>query len=373
MRHRGVTPAGGVDASDLRSVVDAKGPFATVLLDTDPAVPNARYHLEQKWSNVRRELTAAGAPEATLAGLEEQVSDAHLSGHAFYAVADGERVRLVAHWPDRPAYELTRWAPLPTFTPLLERRQVEIRHVVVLVDREGADLVTVTPATTSNETIEGESGPVIHRSAPGGWSQMRYQHRAEVAWARTAREIAGALTDEFDAAHAELVVIAGDVREVQLVTDDLPKRVRDRLHVVTGGRAPGTDEDAMQHEITRLVLTAAAEASVALLRKLREEAGQGDRAVVGAEATFDALRKAQVDVLLVHDDQVDHRSAWFGLTPLLVGLIPDEASVDRSEVQLGRLVDVAVRAAIDADAGIRVIPSVSAVADGIAAILRWSD
>jgi Bacterial archaeo-eukaryotic release factor family 2 len=373
MRERGVTPAGGVDASDLRPAVDATGPFVTLLLDTDPTVENAGVIFERRWKTTRRDLADAGTHEAALAHIDERAPGAHLRGHAFYAVANDERLWVVGHWAQRPSSELMRWAPLPTLTPLIAERQTEIPHIVALVDREGGDLFSATPEATESESIEGQEGPVVHRSKPGGWSQMRYQHRAEDAWARTAKQIAEALVEQFDAIHGELVVMAGDVREVQLVTDDLPDRVRERVHVVSGGRAPGVDKAAMADAVARLVRTAAADHSVALLRKLRDEVGEHDRAVVGPHDTFDALSRAQVEVLLVHDDPSDDRIAWFGPNPLPVGLMPDAARIDSSDVHEGRLVDVAMRSALAGDARIRVIPSVGAVAGGIAGILRWTD
>jgi len=109
-----------------------------------------------------------------------------------------------------------------------------------------------------------------------------------------------------------------------------------------------------------------------------EELGQHDRAVVGTRETFSALQKAQVEVLLVHDDPADERTAWFGDTPTAVGatggdLEPADLGVDPGAECVGRLVDVAIWAAIGTGADVRAVPSVHALPDGLGAILRWSD
>jgi len=231
-------------------------------------------------------------------------------------------------------------ASLPSLGPLIEHRQREVPHVVALVDRQGADIVAVERGGEARDNeVDGVHGPVIRKSAPGGWSQRRYQDRADESWAKTARAISDAVVATADQIDAQLVVLAGDVRELQLVRDALPERLRELTHVVHGGRAAGTDEDARRHEIERLVHTAVADATVALVRKLREELGQHDRAAVGTRDTFSALQKAEVEVLLVHDDPDDERTAWFGDAPTAIGaggmdLDPADLEHDDDEYEL---------------------------------------
>jgi peptide subunit release factor 1 (eRF1) len=305
--------------------------------------------------------------------LDGVVADSHRRGSTLFAVTDPDRLWLAESWPDPPEYEVARVAMLPALTPLLAHRQHEVPYVVALVDRAGADLVVVERERPREESIERDLGPVARKSAPGGWSQRRFQQRAEEAWAKTAHEIADALVADVERVGAELVVMAGDVREVQLVIDALPERIRELVHVVAGGRAAGTDDAALEAEVRRLTRTAMAQASVALLRKLKEELGQGDRGVVGVEATFAALRKAQVQVLFVHDDPADERLAWFGPSPMAIGTTPETTRLDDEPVEQARLVDIAVRSAIGSSADLRVVPHVGSIHEGIGAILRWSD
>jgi len=371
MERRGQTPPGGITAVDLRPLLEARGPFATVMLETNRTTENAGIHWEQRWRAVRRDLLDAGATEQLVSHLDQQIPDAHRHGDVFYAIANEERAWIATHFAERAEGELVRVASLPVLAPFLAQRQLAIPHIVALVDREGADVATMVAGDDRHDTITGATGPAIRRTAPGGWSQKRYQHRAEVEWSRTAREIANELAATADRTHAEVIVMAGDVREVQLVLDDLPEPIRARTHLVAGGRAAGTDEAARGSEVARFVSTAAAEQSVDLLRKLREEIGQQDRAAVGADSTLDALNRSQVEVLLVHDDPDDDRIAWFGSE-----LVPIAAQGERNLIadpQEGRLIDVAIRAAIGSGADIRVVPKTAAMADGLAAILRWAD
>jgi hypothetical protein len=55
--------------------------------------------------------------------------------------------------------------------------------------------------------------------------------------------------------------------------------------------------------------------TTALLEKLAEEQGQDDRGAEGVKATTATLAMAQVQVLLIHHDPADARTAWFGSDP----------------------------------------------------------
>ncbi|HLM19846.1 MAG TPA: Vms1/Ankzf1 family peptidyl-tRNA hydrolase [Acidimicrobiia bacterium] len=379
MQHRGVTPTGGVNVDNLRELGSADTSSVTVLLSTDPAEANPGPRWEQRWKTARRELEGRGADAGALEQLDDAAIDAYRRGDVFYAVADPTRLWLSETWTGEVRAEILRVSALPSLAPLLAHRQREVPHVVALVDRQGADVVAVErEGEVHDGQVAGEGGAVIRKSGPGGWSQRRYQDRAEESWARTAESIAETLTSTVDRIDAQLIVLAGDVREVQLVRQALPDRLGERVHVIDGGRAAGTDEAARDHEIKRLLETAVADATVGMLRKLREELAQHDRGVVGTAPTLDALRKAQVDVLLVHDDLDDGRTAWFGVAPTTIGVTEDEArdiEPDDAgrEPREGRLADVAIRAAIGTGADVRIVPSVHALPDGLGAILRWSD
>ena len=365
-------PVGGVAVDDLRPLLfDAVAPVVTVLLATDPDDANPGPRWDQRWKTVRRELDGLGAGGA-LTALDEAVVDAYRRGHAFYAVADAGRLWVSESWPEPPRQELTMVGPLPRLAPLVEHRQRTVPHVVALVDRQGADIVVTGRDGEYDRTVEGASGPDVRRSSPGGWSQRHHEERAQGTWARTARSIAETLVDVVDEEHAEVVVLAGDVREVQLVRDVLPERVSVFTHVVQGNRAAGTDEAARDREVARLVHTAVADSTVALLQRLRQELGQHDLAVVGASDTFDALIRGQVDVLLVHDDPADARVARFGDTPDAIALADARPASGSSAPHEGRLVDVAIRSAVGTGAGVRIVPTVDALTDGIGAILRWA-
>ena len=138
------------------------------------------------------------------------------------------------------------------------------------------------------------------------------------------------------------------------------------------GRSPDGSDVRIAQETARVIATAAARDTVAVLEKFREERGEHDRAADGPDATAAALREARVDLLLVHDDPGDTRTAWFGDEPTDVALDRAElASLGRDRLREARLVDVFVRAALGTGASIRVVPAHGGATGNVGAVLRW--
>jgi Bacterial archaeo-eukaryotic release factor family 2 len=387
MESSGTTPPGGLSPAavpDVAAVFDGSGPFVSVYLATEAAVEQAAQQSELRWKTLRREMEAAGASSEALAAIDPLVPDAHHEGRTLAVVADSTGLRLVRHEPEPPARDAGWVAPLPRVGPLLEWAQAAIPHLVVLADRVGADIVAFSRRAAAHGaggatvTTVGEhtgADPYLRKSNPGGWSQRRYQNRAENLWEQNARAVADQVASLVDETGARLVVVAGDVRAVQLLREHLPAPVLDLVREIDGSRGPGAADaglDQIADEVVKLAATVAAEDTVEFLRQFKQERGQRDLATEGIAATIGALAAARVDTLLVHDDPDDDRTAWFGPEP---GMVAGEAATlsDMSveNPQEGRLVDVAIRAAFATGAAVRMIPSVGSVQDGIGAILRF--
>ena len=374
MDHTGVTPPVALSAPDLAELALGAGPFLTVYLATEASIENAAQRSELRWKDLRRDLEGRGADEAVLAAVDPLVADAHLEGECLVAIANAKGLLHVSHQPDAPTRDVGRWGPLPTIGPLLEWRQSEVAHVVALVDRKGADIFVFRPgAPDEHSEITGGDDP-LHKASAGGWSQKRYQRRAENTWNANAHEVADALVELVDAEQPRLIAVGGDVRAVELLKEALPERATELVHEIDGTRAADGSVDESVEQVTRLVATAVAADTKDLLAKFREERGQADRAADGPADTLAALSKSQVEVLLVHADPDDGRTAWFGRDAIPVAeRATDLTDLGVPDAQNGPLVDVAVRAALGTGAGIRMIPGAGGPTGGIGAILRWRD
>jgi hypothetical protein len=373
MEHHGTTPRGAIHPDDLRSIVDEPGPFLSVYLTTEPAVENATQHSQHRWRVLRSQLQSDGVPEVVLAHVDPLVGSAHLHGACLAVVATAVGALLVEHGDEAPSEDSAWWEPLPHLVPVLGWRQAEPPYVVVLTDRTGADLFAITrgaPAVLAE--AGGNLGPIT-KVAPGGWAQARYQRRAEQTWEQNAGDVAREVEVLVASTGARVVLVAGDVRAVQLLRDSLPVELAARLQHITGGRAEDAAGEETAREAARLVADEVARDTAALLHKVREELGQHDRAVSGAPSTIEALRRAQVDVLLV-PAQVDRETrGWFGPDTAYIATSFDELrSMGVDHPVDAPLVDVLVRAALGTGAGLRVVPRHALPEDGIGALLRWA-
>jgi hypothetical protein len=262
---------------------------------------------------------------------------------------------------------------VPAWCAAIEHRQAQIPVIVVLADRLGADLLMSSAHGTETAQVTGDDGPIT-KSAPGGWSQRRFQQRAENTWEHNAGLVVDEVTSEARSLHPELIVLGGDLRAVQAIQDRLPRELRAITHTITGGRADDGSDEQRVEDVARWVRTAVAEQTVAVLQTLGEQDGRELRAANGEVETFDALARSQVDVLLVHDDgDDDERQAWWspahGVAALDRGVL-DVLGAGAEPVQ-DRLIDVAVTAALRAGASVRVVPDAAVLQDGIGALLRW--
>ncbi|PLS76006.1 MAG: hypothetical protein CYG61_04565 [Actinobacteria bacterium] len=368
-----MTPKLWPDAPDLAELVGEPGPFVSVVLATEAEIDNASHRNQLRWRGMRDALLEQGAGEDALALVDPLVDDAHLQGQTLLVVANARGVHHRSHWSKLPFREFARWEPLPSFGAIIERRQEAPAYVLVVADRSGADLVAVRHEAADIATDAGDQDPAARKVNAGGWSQRRYQERAENAWEHNAKDVAEVTTRLVQLVDARLVLLAGDVRALQMLREEVPPGVAELVVEVDGTRAADGAPGAEPGDIEAQVAAVVAQDSRTMVEKLTEELGQDDRGCAGVSDTVAALTAAQVQVLLVRDDPDDRRTAWFGSDPSVIGERPgDLADLGVEGAQEGRLADVLIRAALATGAGVRMLDRDGDVAGGVGAILRWS-
>src|SRR5205823_13146585 len=139
-------------------------------------------------------------------------------------------VAHVEHGPAPLPLDVWRWAPLPSLARVLAWRQAAPPYVTVLADRRGADIVAVRRERPPIvlETV-GEDYP-LRKVQAGGWSHRRYQQRAENTWEHNAKNVATEVTRLAERVDARIVIVAGDVRALEPLRQDLPKEVVAKPH-----------------------------------------------------------------------------------------------------------------------------------------------
>lgn len=336
MEQRGTPVASLSRLDDLRILVDRPGPFLTVYLPLRPATEELAEATRLRWRELREDAATAGAPPAVLDVVDPLVEGVHRAAEGLCVVAAEDGPPLVEHL-SAPPEQRVRWDQLPALVPLIEARQGDQPHVVVLVDRRGAD-IAVRSDGEHTTSVEGADYP-LRKVAPGGWSQRRFQQRAEETWERNMAEVADELVPLVEKHEPVVVAVGGDERAVDLLVDELPAAIRDRVRRIEVTRATDGSIAQLDTEVDRVVTDWIDEQLSELLATYGRELGQDDRATTGARDTLAALRASRVATLLVPPAADD--------------------------------VDEAVVAALATGADVQVVPDRVGPLDEVGAILRW--
>lgn len=362
---------------DLSDLVAASGPFLSVRLTTEAAVPNAGPRSHMRWHGLRQDLVADGVPQDLLELVDPFVEDAHRWGETLHAVVTGEGGVFVEHEKRRGASEerSARYEWLPWTIPVLRARQRHVPHMVVLTDRRGADMTVVRRdgAETAVEVTATEEP--LKRGAAGGWqawAEHRYQQRAENSWQHNAGEVATEVARLARLHEPGAIFVAGDVRAVQMLRDGLPDLLSSLVTVLEGERFNADGSGGLTESIDEALEEMHERELADLLEALAAASAHHDRAVEGFDQTIAALAAGQVGTLLLAADPDDDIEAWFGSPPSQIAV--SEAAGDVlgwHGLRPGRRREAVVRAAVGTGASVRVVALGAGPAEDVGALLRW--
>jgi hypothetical protein len=384
MRQRGPELTSLAQLDDLRALTADTGPYLSLYLSLRPATEELALATSLKWQEACKRAADAGAPAALLDTVDTWVEGSHREGAGLCVVATPAGPALVEHLERSPAFELVRWEVTPTLTPLLAARQRRQPHVLVQVDRQGAD-VTVGrgQATVTELSLHGRKYP-LSKVYPSGRSQRRIQQRAEETWHRNMHAVAEDVVALARDTDARIVAIGGDQDAVGLIEDQLPEDVRDLVQPISVTRAADGSVSRTDNELDAVLDRWVDDEIARTVETYHEELGKRDRATASAADTLDALRASRVALLLVELQADDTSRAWLGdaadqvfltvaelaalsVAPAEGAGSPSAAGSDRT----APLLDAAVSAALTTGAEVLVLPADGRVPGGIGALLRW--
>ena len=212
--------------------------------------------------------------------------------------------------------------PIPSLLQLVHAAEDFPAYAVLVADQREA-FIWLFERQMWERNVAFEADDYPRHQKQGGWSQRRYQARAdervEHFASAVAEELRRALDDRAEA--IEYVVIAAD--------EPMYSALRAEFHETVASRVIGRVHLAVSAPIEQIV--AEAEPVVEQAERTKEleavqavqgEAAAGDHGVVGPEATLAALQASQVMLLVMNDDF--RREGWadYSLPIFGVGEIP---------------------------------------------------
>jgi hypothetical protein len=369
-----------MDVSFLEAVFAAPAPYATVCADVTHTTENADTELDLRVRAVAGRLTEQGAPEVVVEAVRARLLEGNeggtagtLKGRALVVASDGSVV-LDQALVDAPRREVAAWSPQPDLMPVLRQLPGRVPHVVVVADRVGADITYrgASGEVEEEETVDGD-GFQIRKVQVGGWAHHRYQHNAENKWVHNADGVASQITSIARRLAPRFVLVAGDIRARQILTDRASDVWSDLVVTMDeGGRAAGADREPVDRRTDELVAEHEARECADVLEKVEAAAAHG-LSVTGTEHVVEALRKGQVETLVLAEDHEGDT--------LLVGGSALELGVNQQDMDAlgihGEVVPAdraLLAAAVASSAGVVVVPRSAVPGNApVAAVLRYTD
>lgn len=349
-----------MDLAFVKPAYSGTGPVSTVVIPTGKHTESGARELTLTWRALAGELKEAGIAEADLAALERELTDLAPGDtpETVLLVAAGGRLVLRQELPEPPSRPEAVHGPQPHLTELVRQGSRRVPHIVVVADRLGGAIRVFGQfdEELASRSVSGENLH-INKVKVGGWTHLRFLHRIENTWEHNASLVARDVNSLAGVVAPQVVLLAGDVRARTLVHEALDPATKALVRII---EHPGESEPT--EEILGSLVRDTARDHVRELRgRVDQELGRRGAAVAGLAETAFALRRAQVQALLLD-------MAFLADPPRL----PAE---DAGLPVTGQLPadDVFLAAAVATGADLVVSDEPTGLADGCGALLRYAD
>lgn len=341
--------------SQIRSVYDRQGPFATVYLEGRSPSDDAPTQTRLRWKALRERLIDQEADTAALDALEsalapEEAGEVQTDGRVLVATTDG--VALDVAWDAAlGSGDEAYWTVAPELGGYVREEALSVRMLVVIAEQQGA-VVRQEVAAGGHDLNELETSTVqkqtphrVHKPRGQNLSHKRIQRRVDESVQQDARAIAehlSAVAERFD---PRLLVLAGEVQARTAIHDVLSA---DLAAICTEAERGGTDDDSAEEALAEELRRIASERSAADASRRSEEfleANAHSLAAEGVDPVAQAADRGAVDTLLLNYNR--HTG---GDAELLRKCAVTDADVALADTEMAQGVGAVLRFALPAPA-----------------------
>lgn len=289
----------------LASFESGQGSVISLYLDMRPDQTGQRAHLRVFLRNSVDEQarSLSGRERAEFERTVERIQK-HLdesvpkssNGVAIFASTTGDLFEAIPL--DVPIEQLSmHLAAVPQLYPLARVNDQYPRYAALLLDTNSADLyVFALGARTRHETVQNEK---TRRTKMGGWSQARYQRRADNFHKQHMKEVVDLLDKVVTGEHLEHVVVACDEAAKPYLMAQLPKHLAEKVIDMVNVDVKSIAEHELLTETMNALRRVDADTDAEHVRRMIDAWRAGGLAVAGVEATMRALEMREVEELLI--------------------------------------------------------------------------
>lgn len=292
-------------AERFTSLLESKGPYASVYWDDSHDTEDAAAQRELKWRAIREDLERQEASEEMIDALQRAILESRppvgRSGRGVVAGADGILVNEHLIRPlETPE---TRVSTLPYLIPLVTYASPHATYVVATVDHAGGDVTLHHDGRVRSESVDGGGHP-IHKAdsaeTPGYGDPQR---RTMEAGRKNLRAVADRLAHLVDSESPDVVFVVGEVQSRADLMPTLEQRVLDLVvELDVGARNSGVDDGEVRHVIDQELLRRRVTEMDAAAQSFSKAIGQGSGlATQGLDGVCAALRAGAVETLIIGD------------------------------------------------------------------------
>jgi hypothetical protein len=394
----------------LRSLADLPAgtstPYLTVSLDwrpsgSDPEYRGAIQQFDHHANRLRQEHWPRGETFDSLSADIDRIrawfeNEADPAARGVFIVANSGAGVFQAIPLGLPLRDRVSAGPTPALMSLARLDEDNPTYAVLLADQQKARLSMVNQAHRV-EGLHMKSSDYPRKQQTGGWSQRRFQQRADERILALARQIAEETEQYLIERDIDTLIIAGD----EIITGALDRVMSGELAGRVAARIR-LDIEATGAEILDATLPIAAKAEadreLSAVVAASDLVGGGHRAASGSAEVIEALASGRVRELIINEDF--HEDGWAdfehgrygvgenrdvftgGAEPVVASPIDVEEEMVRLAIRTGAEIDVihaGVPVPLDADAPTPDAGSIprSPAAErldklgGVAAILRY--
>ncbi|HXG87271.1 MAG TPA: Vms1/Ankzf1 family peptidyl-tRNA hydrolase [Vicinamibacterales bacterium] len=259
---------------------------------------------------------------------------------------------------------------VPHLYPLARVIDQNPRYASVILDTHHARIFVF--GMGSVEKREQVTGVKTRRSSMGGWSQARYQRRADNFHLHHVKEVVETLDRIVTNDRIQHIIVAGDDVVVPLLKDQMPKHLTEKLVDVLKLDKHAAEDDIIQATLG-VLRQKDAESDVERVNELIGAWRSNGLGVVGPEAVLSAFQLGQVDEMLITGAAHDLKAVQLPDDASPGSVVAETSGAAPGTEQQIKLSDELVTRAQQTGARVRIIedPALMKEFGGVGALLRF--